>query len=261
MQIKTTSGSGAAGLGIVGTGLALALPEVKWIGWLLVIAGLMVFLFDVRIERGHVAVGSPMSLRQRWKRMWPQYLMVVAGILFFVGLVAFLQQNVNPPETPGKTATAGPAQAPLTLQSLFTNDFPDTSRYEIGVQLTLANGHTLEIQAKRFIHFASRSKFMGFYVPPSPDTYAICEYLTDGYKESLQHMDSTFKVNGQVLGESGRTSSDDLIFSNRIFIYHEDYLSPEQVGSLIGAYRAKGLDVKFRSQEYVVNRNLSAPHF
>jgi hypothetical protein len=87
MQIKTSSGSGAAGLGIVGTGLALALPDIKWIGWLLVVAGLFVFLFDIRIERGHVAVGSSQSLRQRLKRMWPQYLMVVSGCLFFVGLV------------------------------------------------------------------------------------------------------------------------------------------------------------------------------
>jgi hypothetical protein len=95
VQIKTTSGSGAAGLGIVGTGLALALPDIKWIGWLLVAAGLVVFLFDVRIERGHVAIGSPQSLGQRLKRMWPQYLMVFSACLFLVGLVAFLQINVT----------------------------------------------------------------------------------------------------------------------------------------------------------------------
>jgi len=98
MQVKTTSGSGAAGLGIVGTGLALALPEVKWIGWLLVLAGLLVFAFDVRLERGQVAFGSPQSLWQRLKRMWPQYLMTLAALLFFVGLVGFLQLNVTPPK-------------------------------------------------------------------------------------------------------------------------------------------------------------------
>jgi hypothetical protein len=41
--------------------------------------------------------------------MWPQYLMVVGGILFFVGLVAFLQKNVNPPE-PAGNVTAKPLE-------------------------------------------------------------------------------------------------------------------------------------------------------
>jgi len=96
MHVKTTSGSGAAGLGIIGTGLALALPDAKWIGWTLVAAGIFVFIFDIRIERGHIAVGSSKSARERLKRMWPQYLMVLSGILFLVGLVGFLQLSVTP---------------------------------------------------------------------------------------------------------------------------------------------------------------------
>jgi hypothetical protein len=98
MQIKTTSGSGGAGLGVIGTGLAMALPEAKWIGWALVALGVVVIVFDVRIERGHVAIGSSQSLGQRLKRVWPQYLMVFSGCLFFVGLVGFLQLNVTPPK-------------------------------------------------------------------------------------------------------------------------------------------------------------------
>src|SRR3979409_226141 len=99
MHIKTTSGSGAGALGVIGTGLALALPDAKGIGWTLVVIGLLVFVFDVHMERGQIAaVGSPATLKQRFKRMWPQYLMMVCGIGFFVGLVAFFQLNVNPPK-------------------------------------------------------------------------------------------------------------------------------------------------------------------
>jgi hypothetical protein len=95
MQIKTTSGSGSAGLGIVGTELALAFPRAEWIGWLLVVAGLSVFVFDIRIERGHIAVGSPESISRRLRRIWPQYLMVFAGCLFFAGLIGLLQLSAE----------------------------------------------------------------------------------------------------------------------------------------------------------------------
>jgi hypothetical protein len=90
MQFKTTSGSGAAGLGIIGTGLAMALPEAKFIGWALVVAGLFVFAFDIRIERGHIAIGSSKSLRKRMLAIWPQLLMGVSVVGFAVGLAAYL---------------------------------------------------------------------------------------------------------------------------------------------------------------------------
>jgi hypothetical protein len=95
MQIKTTSGSGAGALGIIGTGLALALPDAKWIGWTLVAVGLLVFVFDVHIERGQLAVASRVSLRKRLRRMWPQYVMVLGGGIFFFGLVALLQSSAK----------------------------------------------------------------------------------------------------------------------------------------------------------------------
>ncbi len=118
MHVKTTSGSGAAGLGIIGTGLALALPDAKWIGWLLVVAGLFVFIFDIRLERGHIAVGSSKSVRERLKRMWPQYLMVFSGCLFFVGLVGFLQLNVSPPEKPVTEDTKPSPEVPIAAKTV-----------------------------------------------------------------------------------------------------------------------------------------------
>jgi hypothetical protein len=121
MRFKTTSGSGAGALGIIGTGLALALPDAKWIGWTLVGIGLLVFVFDVHIERGQIAVASSVSLKERFQRMWPQYVMAICGIGFFVGLVAFLQLNVSPPtreiseDRPGAVAApAATVQPPVS---------------------------------------------------------------------------------------------------------------------------------------------------
>ncbi len=73
MHLKTTSGSGDGALGIIGTGLALALPDAKWIGWTLVGIGLVVFVFDIHIERGQLAssIKSTATFKKRFKRMWP----------------------------------------------------------------------------------------------------------------------------------------------------------------------------------------------
>jgi hypothetical protein len=58
MQIKIAPGSAGTAIGIIGTGLAMLLPEQRWIGILLIGIGLLVFLFDIRVERGHVESGG-----------------------------------------------------------------------------------------------------------------------------------------------------------------------------------------------------------
>ena len=246
-------GSGLAFLGI-GITMVLALPPPWWPSmprWM-VQSGLVVALALMIYGLAFTIMGIwPDMLRPR---LWP-IVGLSFGIFVSISSAVWLFQAPVKKITPSQPSQ--PEQAPLTLPSLFAADFPDTSRFEIGAQLMLSDNRSIEIKAKRFISFASRTKFIGFYVPHSSDTFAICEYLADGYKESLQHMDDTFKVNGQVMGESGMTSSDDLIFSGRVFIYHEDYLSPQQIGALIGLYQSKKLDLKLRSQEYVVNRNLN----
>jgi hypothetical protein len=39
MHVQTTSGSAGAAFGIIGTGVALALPDEKWIGWIIAAIG------------------------------------------------------------------------------------------------------------------------------------------------------------------------------------------------------------------------------
>jgi hypothetical protein len=158
MQIKTTSGSGSAGLGIVGTGLALALPRAEWIGWLLVVAGLFVFAFDVRIERGHVEVGSPQSLRKRLKRMWPQYLMVLSGAVFFVGLVGFLQLNVTPPPQKDTGIEGPPPDASRIVVSKFIFTPTDAAKLELGYEIDLHMINRGKIHGYApLLHFAFKS--------------------------------------------------------------------------------------------------------
>jgi hypothetical protein len=161
--------------------------------------------------------------------------------------------SINTPEP----TTGELAKGPPSLLHLFETQFPNTSRYELEVTITLPDKQPLSIRAKRYVDFGAKAKFMGFYIPSSSLTYDVCAYLADGYKETLQHMDSTFKVGGKVLGESSPTKPEDLVFSGRIYIYYESDLSPVQIGKLTSLYESKGLDVKFRSLEYAMIYSLS----
>jgi hypothetical protein len=68
------------------------------------------------------------KLQGGFKRMWPQYLMTLAAVLFFVGLIGFLQLNVAPqkqkenteslPSTPTKSASS-PMAPGILLDAAF----------------------------------------------------------------------------------------------------------------------------------------------
>ena len=41
-----------------------------------------------------------------------------------------------------------------------------------------------------------------------------------------------------------------LVFSGRVFLYHEDYLTPAQLVALTDLYKARGYEVQFRGPDY-----------
>jgi hypothetical protein len=76
MQFRLESGSAAAALGLAGTGVALAFPEQRWLGFILIAFAVVVFLFDLRVEHGGIEAGghrlvrlfgsAGFSLESRW---------------------------------------------------------------------------------------------------------------------------------------------------------------------------------------------------
>src|SRR6266404_135181 len=92
MRASLTSGSVFQGLAIIGGGAAMMWPEQRWVGGLIILVGIAALVFDVRVERGHVGVGSPDSLVTRLKSMWLQ-LLVVGGLVTFSVLITIHLQN------------------------------------------------------------------------------------------------------------------------------------------------------------------------
>lgn len=79
MRLTLTTGSMSAALGLAGSGIALMVPEQRWIGAILLALAVLIFLFDVKIERGHVRAGR--------KRMGPIIVMAVGVLIFSAGAV------------------------------------------------------------------------------------------------------------------------------------------------------------------------------
>lgn len=63
MKLRLIPGVAAAVIGIVGTGLAFAMPSKAWIGWIIVGLGAGVFLWGIQINGCHI-----WQLRPRWPR-------------------------------------------------------------------------------------------------------------------------------------------------------------------------------------------------
>ena len=62
----------------------------------------------------------------------------------------------------------------------------------------------------------------------------------------------------KVPGESEEITSKQLVFSERIYVYHETYLSPEEVIDLRNGFQKLGGTILFRSADYLANRKLEA---
>jgi len=143
----------------------------------------------------------------------------------------------------------------INLRDLFFSDFDTTVRCHSDVTM-LVDGVNVTLIAQAYFDFNAKSVFIGFFIPSSVrNTYQVCSYLsTLDHAGSIKHMG--VKTSGGSPGQM--TDQDDLVFTGRIYIYHEEDLSIEQRAMIIKLYRARNLDVQFRGSDYLVLRSLSA---
>ena len=101
-------------------------------------------------------------------------------------------------------------------------------------------------------------EFIAFYISYTKETHDVCVgWVAKQYKSIMQ---DTHKmgVAQKVPGESEEITSKQLVFSERIYVYHETYLSPEEVIDLRNGFQELGGTILFRSADYLANRKLEA---
>jgi hypothetical protein len=150
-----------------------------------------------------------------------------------------------------------PPQIP-DFQKLFGKEFSTLMRMGSDRKLGIRRGTEeiiITISEKEYLDFGANSKFLGYFIPLSSpsDAYEVCKYLPDLYKTTMDELESKGTIKSGNMAESRQTSSKDLIFAGRIYIYHENDFSLQELATLERLYDSKGLSVVFRGKAYLLS--------
>ncbi len=165
--------------------------------------------------------------------------------------------------TPVKAPSALGDEKPPTLSDLFNKDFPNTMKATDDLQLTRqSDGELIHIKRQVYLDFDAKTKFVGFYISSSDqfseETFRICKTLVDAVQPAIDGLSKKVEIRGGYRDES--TSMKELMFSGRVFIYHEGFLSITQKADLISSYKAKNYDVQFRGLPYAADQATAWHH-
>jgi hypothetical protein len=141
-----------------------------------------------------------------------------------------------------------------SLEKLFRSDFPNLMRSYTGRNIGIkseSSEKTVTIGEQMYLDFPGQSKFLGYYIPMSPDPYGICAFMADEYLTTIKDFESKVSVIGGHVTEFSSTSQEELLFTHRIYIYHEFSFSHQQLADLEKLYKSKGLSVVFRGPAYL----------
>jgi hypothetical protein len=176
------------------------------------------------------------------------------------------RQNIVTPSVSSRPAQPeiGTKEEQPTLLDLFKNDFGNTMKATdtngSAYQVQAPSGATIDVRRQVYMDFPARNKFVGFYIyrpsPPSVNfksekTVLACFQLLQ-INAVQKAFDDFGKQVGVMGGQGGQmTTFQDLTFSGRVVIYHEEFLSIPQKANIISAYQAKHFDVQFFGDEYL----------
>jgi hypothetical protein len=156
----------------------------------------------------------------------------------------------------------------IVLHDLFLTDFVSTDPNVINDPtsanrsgFTIRNdppGSQTHIEYVVIRKLSTGSKLLLFYVLPTSETEHICILLVERYKIALGDFMEGRTDATQTPGDSEQVTSQELVFTNHIYIYHETYLSPEQVIAVRNAYKHQGLTVILRGTDYLDTQKLAA---
>jgi len=139
---------------------------------------------------------------------------------------------------------------PLSLHQYWQSDFSNMLKLTEVLQIS-KGGQRINIGYRNiFQDHGSNTQFIGFFINENAETFKICSSLSGSVDEIINAMTSTVITKARGAADSMFTSSEDLTFSRRVFIYHESELTFEQLGLIEWQFKLRNLHAQFRGQNY-----------
>lgn len=140
---------------------------------------------------------------------------------------------------------------PQPLRNLFDTDFKDYFGFGSEVTIPSPNGNgTLAIPVRLLMDFSTRSQFLAYFIPMSIDPMYACPWIVKLPMRTIELFAKRMKMTSILPGETAGTTSTDLVFSRRIYVYYEPPLSLQQLAALETLFTQNGLSVEFRDGDY-----------
>lgn len=136
-----------------------------------------------------------------------------------------------------------------SLHDFFLNDFNYIGGAMLGANyhIEISKDEIYKLQYIIVCDPFTKSMFFSVYLPESQHTFTVIRLLATEYNKILE-------MNIQPPDETNKTFGK-LVFTRRVYIYHETYLLPKRIEVILEEYRKEGLAVEFRGREYEIIKN------
>lgn len=200
---------------------------------------------------GGIIIGILLYYHKETPAVWVTFLTIMSLTLSLC--LGWQQSIINKKKSAEKPATEKQPEKELTLLFLFENDFTNLLRSGTDAEFEDDKGDKISFKTKEYFDFEAQSKFIGFYIPSTPKTIHILENLPNVYLR--------FSSKDKVVVESGGlglqpVNTDELKFSGRVFIYHEDPILEAKKRELYALYERHGLSPQFRGSDYLFKKSV-----
>jgi hypothetical protein len=120
--------------------------------------------------------------------------------------------------------------------------------------LTGSDGAADKVELQVYYDMDAGTYFIGFFVPRTPRAVNLVQYLADGYLGPSMQVRQGLEVTSRDPADITSKKFSEFSFSRRIYVYHEDEFSIQDIASLDTLYRAKNLNLQLRGHQYATTR-------
>ncbi len=187
--------------------------------------------------------------------------MIACGVGFLGFAGVYFWPTLGLPKLAGNQVTS---TAEITVHNLFEDDF-QTGSYKMiqGLETPLYKDGksigTFPFEIGFYGDFQAKSLFMSFYAPASDHAFELISWFSNAYKDYLYDAKRNIHVWTASPSTQTQSISDDLVFTKKVYMYHENILSTAQMRTLADLYAREGAEVEFRGFNYMDYRKKLGP--